>query len=339
MFERLQSELKDRSHQVLMTTRNYKEVNEIIERRKLTTVSVGKHGGKSLKNKLLESVERIKGLVPIYEEFNPDLVVSFSSPEAARTAYGLAIPHLCLSDSPHAEAVMRLTLPLSKMLMTPWLIPKDAWKSYGIKSESIVRYKALDPWVWLKDFKPDSRIIDELGINTEKPLITIRLAEIFAAYLLGTHRKEDALKSIIHDIIDLNHNAQIVVLTRYKDQASALRDNYDGDVIVTMKAVDGPSLINYSDIFIGGGGTMSAEAAILGVPTISCYPGEPTLIELFLIEKGLNIRETNPKSLVERVSELLDNLNKYQMDQKERARQLINNFEDPVKFIIEEIEK
>jgi predicted glycosyltransferase len=339
MFQMLHGELLERSHKVLMTTRRYKEVDEIIEKRGIKATAVGRHGGKSLKMKVLESVNRIAGLVPIYEEFSPDLVVSFSSPEAARASFGLGIPHLCISDSPHAEAVMKLTIPLSDTLMTPWMIPKEAWTGYGITPDSIILYNALDPWAWLKDFEPNRGILDELGIDTGKPVITIRSAEIFAAYLLKSKREESAIKSLIRGLVELDQEAQIVVIPRYLEQASALRGSSDGEVIVPEKAVDGPSLLHFSDLFIGAGGTMSAEAAILGVPTISCYPGNPTLVELFLIEQGLNERETNLESLVERASELLVDPKNQREAQEARARHLIKDFEDPVKVIADEIER
>lgn len=339
MFQVLHTELLERGHQVLMTTRSYREVDEIITRRGIEAIAVGRHGGKSLRSKLLESVNRISGLISIYEEFNPDIVVSFSSPEAARVSFGLGIPHLCISDSPHAEAVMKLTIPLSDTLMTPWMIPEEAWAGYGISPEYIIRYNALDPWAWLKDFKPDLGILDELGINPEKPVITIRSAEIFAAYLLKTNREESAIKNLIHGLVELDQEVQIVVIPRYLEQVSALGRFYGGEVIVPDKAVDGPSLLYFSDLFIGAGGTMSAEAAILGVPTISCYPGNPTLVELFLIEHGLNERETNIESLIERASELLVDRKSQREAQKERARVLIKDFEDPVKGISDEIER
>ena len=94
MFQLLQGELRERGHQVLMTTRRYREVDEIIEKRGIEATAVGRHGGKSLKMKLLESVNRIAGLVPVYEEFSPETGVQFSSSEAASASVAPGVPHL-----------------------------------------------------------------------------------------------------------------------------------------------------------------------------------------------------------------------------------------------------
>ena len=43
---------------------------------------------------------------------------------------------------------------------------------------------------------------------------------------------------------------------------------------------------NNTDIFIGSGGTMTAESALMGIPTIS-YNAVPNIIEKFLGEKNI----------------------------------------------------
>jgi len=50
---------------------------------------------------------------------------------------------------------------------------------------------------------------------------------------------------------------------------------------------------------------MTAEAAMLGVPTISCYPGEPTIIERYLVREKLIERICRPKLASRRVRQIL----------------------------------
>ena len=40
-----------------------------------------------------------------------------------------------------------------------------------------------------------------------------------------------------------------------------------------------------TDVFIGSGGTMTAESALMGIPTIS-YNAVPNIIENFLVKKS-----------------------------------------------------
>jgi predicted glycosyltransferase len=92
-------------------------------------------------------------------------------------------------------------------------------------------------------------------------------------------------------------------------------------------------------VFVGGGGTMTAESALLGVPTFSCYPGDPYIISKYLIKNKLITLERNPVKLAEKIWFILDNLNTAKKTQTERIQRLVGNFEDPIKVIVTEIEK
>ncbi|MCK5626220.1 DUF354 domain-containing protein, partial [Candidatus Bathyarchaeota archaeon] len=108
---------------------------------------------------------------------------------------------------------------------------------------------------------------------------------------------------------------------------------------IPNKAIDGPSLLFFSSIFIGAGGTMSAEAALLGIPTISCYPRDPTLVEKFLVKEKLIHRITNPEKTVKKVIKILRNYESFKETQREKAKMLTSKMEDPISCIIKEIEK
>jgi hypothetical protein len=340
MFQRLSTLLESRGNEVLLTTRRYREVNQLMEKIGIEARTVGEHGGGELKNKLLASTRRIQELVHVFEEYSPDLTIAHSSPEMARASYGLGIPHVLMSDSPHAEAVARLTVPLSETLLTPKMIPKKAWIPYGITPERIVQYNALDPYVWLKDFKPDENVIEELGIDGSRPIITVRSAETFAAYLADdSARGRSLILEIIEGLLNMKEDAQVVVIPRYRDQVNELKQAFNDNVIICDNVVDGPSLLHFSDIFVGMGGTMSAEAVILGTPTFSSYPSESFIIEKYLIDGGYIDKEVDPEMLVSKISRALRNLDEVKEESSERARKLVKGFVDPLEAINREVER
>jgi len=338
LFSKLSEKLKENGHSIYLTTREYREVVQLLHLKGIKAEIVGKHGGEKLYEKLRASAERTLKLATLIEKWNPDVAVSFSSPEAARVAYGLGIPHICVNDSPHAEAVARLTIPLSKKLLTPKIIPKKSWTKFGISPTNIIQYNALDAWAWLKDFKANERILTELGLNKTKPILTLRTEETFAAYLLQKARKTPIIVSILKELLQTRRDLQIVVLPRYQEQANELEKTFHNKIVICRSIVDATSLLSFTSIFIGAGGTMTSEAALLGVPTFSCYPGEPYLVEKYLLKKGLITRETKPKRLTAMISKTLDNLQTVKNKQQEKARRLTSTFEDPVKVISETIE-
>jgi hypothetical protein len=337
-FPKLARRLEERGHETLMTTRRYREVTKLLLKKRVDAMVVGKHGGRKLEDKLIASTERTCQLVRVLNDFAPDLAVSFSSPEMARTSFGLGLPHISVNDSPHSVAVAKLTIPLSRKLLTPSMIQVHEWTKFGIAEEDVVQYNALDPWVWLRDLEPDRGVLDELGIDGSRPIVTLRAPEAFASYLLDNSVVHGTLRDFIAKLIESRGDTQIVVIPRYKEQIHELRDTFGNRIILCESVVDGPSILAFSDIFVGMGGTMSAEAALLGVPTFSSYP-DNYLIESFLIDQGLLVKILDPVELVDKINTTLNEIERSKELQLVRAQGLIATFEDPIEVIISEIEK
>lgn len=337
-FGELHHRLNAKGFRTLLTTREYREVNELLELKGLKAIQVGRHGGAELREKLVESSKRVSGLAKIIQEHKPNVAISFSSPEAARVAFGLRIPHYCISDSPHAEAVCRLTIPLSQKLFTPWVIPLYAWKRYGIDPKDIVRYRALDPTVWLTGYKTNLKVLDGFNLDLAKPLIVVRTPEEFAAYLSDSSSSVlSKAIGVVERILELNgEELQIVVLPRYNTQVESFRKRFGDRVIVPEHVIDAIPLIQGCSVFLGGGGTMTAEAALLGVPVISYYPREPTYVERFLINYGLVERLLDPSRIAQRAVAISKSQDFREFHRKKSAR-LVRNMEDPLRLIIQRI--
>jgi len=339
LFEKLSVRLRSEGHKVFEVTRDYRELNQLLKMKGITARVVGKHGGKNLRNKLEASAQRTLELTSIAAELEPDVVVSLSSPEISRVAFGLGIPHICLNDSPHSEAVARLTVPLATMLLTPRIIPKRAWIKFGIQRDRIIQYNAIDPWAWLKDFKPNRKILTELGLEKSKPIAVFRTEEAFASYLLGKTSETPVLMPLLENLLKSTAELQVVIVPRYEAEVAFLTNALRGRALVCKSVVDSPSLVTCASVFIGAGGTMTAEAALLGVPTFSCYPDKPHLIEKYLIQKGLVVREDNCMKLKAKILTTLQNIDRARDLQEIKARKLTSSFEDPIEVIVKAIEK
>jgi predicted glycosyltransferase len=335
-FAQLHHRLNAKGFKTLVTTREYREVNELLDLRGLKAVQIGRHGGAALGEKLVESSRRILGLAKAVEEYGPDVAISFSSPEAARVAFGLKIPHYCISDSPHAEAVCKLTIPLSQKLFTPWVVPLWAWKRYGINPRDIIRYHALDPKVWLTSYKSSPKTLDGIKLDPARPLMVIRTPEEFAAYLSDRLSSAPSTADIIGRVLDLDDGSlQIVVLPRYDMQGEKFKKRFGDRIIVPEHIVDAISLMRISSVFVGGGGTMTAEAALLGLPVISYYPSEPTFVDRFLVNQGLVDRILDPSRIAQRVVAI--SKSRDTEFYRKRSAKLIDSMEDPLNTIIKRV--
>jgi predicted glycosyltransferase len=137
-FRRAVNLLKKSGHDVLCTSRKYREAVELARIKKLDLIPIGSHGGADRYHKLRESAHRTYELTEVIKQFEPDAAITFSSPEGSRVAFGLGITHIGFNDSPHAEAVAKLTIPLTSKLHCPWVIPHSAWLGYGIAKKNVV---------------------------------------------------------------------------------------------------------------------------------------------------------------------------------------------------------
>jgi hypothetical protein len=223
-------------------------------------------------------------------------------------------------------------------LLTPDMIPKREWTRFGIAEENVVQYHALDPWAWLRDFEPDRRVLDELGLDESSPIVTFRVPEVFASYLLGNSGAHMAMKEFIAQFLELKGDAQVVVVPRYREQVQELKAVFGDRFVLCESVIDGASLLAFSDVFVGMGGTMSAEAALLGTPTISSYP-ERYVIEDYLIGEGLITKEVDPERLLREIMEVLADVDVKKKLTKDRARALVRGFVDPIEVISSEVGK
>ncbi len=311
-----------KNHKILCTSRNYREVVELAKLKHVNLRLVGKHGRSKKSDKLKASIQRMYGLTDLVAKFSPDLTISFCSPEAARVSFGFGTRHIVFSDSPHAEAVMRLSIPFAQKLLIPWVIPKREFVRFGISKNNIVQYKAIDAAVIVKDKSK----ITPFYVDKNKKTIVIRPEESEAAYILG---KTSTSNDIIREFSKESKKYNIIVLARYSSQRDFLRKQYGNKVKVMDRVVDGKSLLAVTDLFIGSGGTMTAESALFGVPTIS-YDVAPNYIEKYLVNSGLVKRETNPKRVVAIAKQMLHAGPK----NKKKAATILQAMEDPFEKLL-----
>ena len=318
-----------KKHNILCTSRNYNEITKLAKIRNFDLIIVGKHGGKDNESKLKSSIDRMSKLTQKIKKFSPNITISYCSPEAARISFGLGIKHIAFCDSPHANAVMRLTLPLIQKLLIPKIIPKEEFAKYGINKANIISYKSIDAAVTIKR-----------KFNKNEPLpfkknkrrnILIRMEEEHASYV----RKSSKILSIIKNITDNFENENIVILGRYSKQIKNLQKHFSQKANIIKMSFDGKYLLKNTNVFIGSGGTMTAESALLGIPTIS-YNAVPNIIENYLVKKHLVKRETNPSKISKNINKIFTSSNK---KHEKRVKKIISEMEDPVKVLLKELKQ
>ena len=328
--------LRKDNHDILCTGRDYREAKELARIKKIDIQTIGKHGGDNKYEKLNASTERAFLLSSIINSFDPNLTVSFSSPEAARVSFGLGIKHYVFNDSPHATAVARLTIPLVDRLFCPWVIPMKEWTKFGLEKDKITTYKALDPIVWIKkelennnNYQKIIELKKTLKIDEGKKIVLIRPEEVKASYIADKNVK-NSIELIDEIVNNFSDKYNILILARYKDQIDFYKNRFEkrNEIKVIETVTDGFLLLKLTDLFIGAGGTMSAEAALIGKPVISITPIN-FYVENYLIKMGLIKKIRNSKTLNKYIQKILsgdDNNNDYRVKNRKKSSSHVKQF-------------
>lgn len=319
-----------RNNQVICTSRQYDEVSNLARIRKIRLINIGKHGGKERSDKLKASIERIRNLFGIISKEKPDVLISFCSPEASRIAFGLGIHHIGFSDSPHATYVMKLSVPYLSKLLIPWIIPKEEFRIFGIEKKDIIQYHAIDAFITVN--RKAEKIQKSPFLKKDRLNILIRMVEDQASYA-GDNKSVE----IIQKILERYREDNVVVLTRYHSQKEFLKKRFGNKIRLLVMSFDGKSLLQETSLFIGSGGTMTAEAALMGVPTVS-YSGVPNLVEDYLVKMKLIQRETMPQNFIAKTEKALEEKSKIMA----RAKKISNEMEDPfnkLNLVLDQIKK
>lgn len=290
--------LEDEGEEVFITARKFGDIHRLLDLFGIHYTSVGRHGV-TLEEKLLASTDRAYELSKIIAAEKLDVAVSKHSIELPRVSWGMGIPNVYVLDNEHAKAANRLTLPLCNRIIIPEAI--DVWDvlETGADPNALVRFNGTSELTHLKDFKYNPHIFEDLNLHLkEDKTILMRPEPSLASYL-----DADCRKSVLSPLVEpLENFANILVIPRFREQ----QEIFDTENVHLIKPpVDTFSLMKRCDLVIGAGGTMNREAALLGTPVISCYPGKLLAVDGYYIKKGLMNRSTDVDEIINMAFKLL----------------------------------
>ena len=207
-FRALAGRLAKSGNEVFITTREFGIMNEIIRRNGMKATSVGEHGGKDVKEKLIKSSERVATLAEIVAKENPDVALSKHSIESARVSFGLCIPSVMVIDLETARKQTRLTAPLADVVVTPLATPRKEIESMG--AGDVRQFSGVCETAHFYDFSPSDLVLRELGLSGEDTIVMARSEPLLSSHNFHESKLFQALKRIRKDFPDV----KVVLLPR-----------------------------------------------------------------------------------------------------------------------------
>jgi len=267
----------EREHEVIITTRPLANTVDLLELHGLRFEVIGKHYGAARLKKALGYPVRIWQLYDYLKGKRPDVAISHSSFHSPVVARLLGIPSVYMNDNEHTLGNVPSFVCATKVLI-PEFMDLAAVRRQGAAAGKIIRYPGVKEGLYLWDLalpRPSSR--------GDKPRIYVRPEPSTALYY-------DGAVGFLDDLLrDLRDSAEVVLLPRTREQAARYRGFEKIQVLEKPATLE--EIAPDCDLFIGAGGTMTREMAVLGVPTISVYQPALLGVDRYLVDQGIMAHE------------------------------------------------
>jgi predicted glycosyltransferase len=293
VFRPLIGLLRDQGAEIEVTTRDYAQTLELLDRHGIDAAVIGAHGGRSRVAKAFALTSRLRALRRWAKDRSFDVALAHGSHELTMTARRLGIPSSTTHDYEYATLQHHLGDRAATKVVVPEAIPLERMARFGVRPPKLLQYPGLKEEYYLYDFEPDPSVLDELLVKRDRVLVVVRTPPDVSLY----HRRSNPFFPKLLSHLGRESNVQAVVLPRSAEQREYVRGLALPSVIVPDQAVDAQSLIALSDLVVSAGGTMNREAAALGVPVYTTYGGRLGGVDEMLLREGRLRPLTDPRAL------------------------------------------
>jgi Uncharacterized protein conserved in archaea len=286
--------LRAQGHEVLVTSREYTQTQELLELHHMEHTSIGKHGGASRVRKLMRLIQRTAGMRRYGKGAGFDLAIAHGSNDIAIASKLLGIPEANMHDYEFAVAQHHVGCRLAKRVIFPDSVPPERLKRFGVGPEKLFQYPGIKEEYYLADFEVDQDALKKVGVDTERVIVVVRPPPDVSLY----HRKSNPLFPQVLARVGSDSGVHAVVLPRTLEQRDYVKELALPSLIVPDHAVEAQSLVALADLVVSAGGTMNREAVALGTPVYTTYGGRLGGVDEALIRSNRLRPLTDPRALV-----------------------------------------
>ena len=247
--------MHEKGHQTLIFARDKEITHELLNSWNISFINKGK-GSRSSFNKLINTIKTVRKMYLLSRQFHPDLIISYSSYQAAITGWLLHKPVITFEDTEHVP----LLHSINKFFSTKMITPDCYMGDFGKKHIRFNSYKEL-AYLHPNIFKPD------INIQPEKPYFILRFVSWEAWHDRG-HKgiSENMKRKLINSLSDFGQlfiSSETPLPEKWKKYQ------------LPVPVQDFHSFLSGASLFFGESASIAAEAAVLGIPSI--YIGNTNL--------------------------------------------------------------
>ncbi|MCF8297656.1 MAG: DUF354 domain-containing protein [Saprospiraceae bacterium] len=275
-------------HEVFVTARDFSETLPLLEKNNISYILIGNHKGKSKVKKVLGLVNRIISLLFIVPKF--DISVSIGGQITTPVSFIRGKPSLVFTDNDTSYKYHSYKLG-SYFIFPSYFDCKSVMDNYKVKRSQIFTYNGFKEDVYIAGFSPDEFFLNQIPFEN---FITIRPENLKASYV-----PTDAV-SIVPELFKEFENENILFLPRYKEEEK-YAEGYS-NIFIPKSPLSGLDVCYHTKAMLTGAGTFAREAALLGTPAVSFFPGKVFLtVDIIMQQKGWEFKSRNTSEIKEYV--------------------------------------
>lgn len=326
-FKNFIREMKERGHEFVVTVRDKDVSLQLLEAYGIDHIVVGKMGSGKL-GLIKEWLDRDRKILSIAKSFRPQILLGIHNPSVAHVARLIGAKSITFTDTEHPRLANLLTFPFTDVICTPACFKNNLGKKQ-------VRYNGYHELAYLHPdyFTPDSSVLNEIGLKAKDKYIVVRFVSWGAAHDIGKKGLDMVFKKRL--INELEKHCKVFVSSEVPLPVEFAQ--YE----IKLPPERMHDLLNYATLYIGEGGTMASESAVLGTPAIYINTLRLGYLEEQERQYGLVGVYSNPdlaeSGLVGRAIYILGIPKSKEVWAKKRA-QLLQDKIDVTKFIVQVVE-
>ena len=283
MWNGIIDELKARGHNVIITSRPLANTILLLDQFNIQHTVVGNHYGKNLFKKLVGFPVRIFQLWRFLKDKKINVAVSQSSFHSPIVAFLLRVPSIYTNDNEHAKGNIPAFIFATNIFIPESMKFNPLLRLLNFK---IHVYPGIKEGIYL--WKSAQKINSLRNSDVSKlSRIYVRPEPSTAQYYVGKLNFLDEL------LRDLDNKIPVTVLTRNNEQFKHYCESGFNSISVPEKPISFQEIASDCLLFIGAGGSMTREMAIVGVPTISVYQDKLLGVDEELVNAGKMTHEVD----------------------------------------------
>lgn len=286
-------EFEKENHKLILTCRDSGNTVALLHLYGLNFHVIGGRPGKGLFHKMFLFPRRLLKLYSFIRKNRPDSAAGQSSFYHPLVCWILGISCMYTNDNEHAKLGNLFGFIFANKVILPIAFQNENFTQKWPLKSKVSFYPSVKEAIYLSQ---QSNLFSQNG--SLQNVIYFRPEPWSAQYYHGPLNFFD--KTLL--LLSVEH--KIVILPRDKNQTEHYNQEKFSKITVAGKPLLLKEIVNNCKLFIGAGGSMTRELAVLGIPAISIYQDKILKVDQYLVDRKCLI--INPTISFEEIESTLN---------------------------------